>query len=152
MLKHNIVEILKSRNAKYVNGFKVNDLSRIILIEIFLANVRPVADKNHTSERQAKNLAKAISELSDYKCEIVWKIDDKLLEIEAATKTLIQAKFPEIINDAVFSFNNGATATVFISTLESIDQSVVEGIKSYTARSLKEFGLTCQLVTIIPPA
>lgn len=152
MLKQKIFELIETRKAKYVDALKINDLSRIILIEISLANLRPVADKNHTSEKQAKNLAKAISELSDYKCEIVWKVDEKLSEIEAATKTLIETKFPGIISDATLSFSDGTTASAFLSTSESIDQSVTENIKSYTARSLEEFGLTCKQVTIVPPA
>lgn len=149
---NDIQKFLKTRGAKFISAFRLNELSGTLLLEVPLDHIREKAGRGFTSKRQLSSLGRAIEEKFHLRVLVAVRDSEQLLGLESGLRSVLLHRYPNHVTDTYMSFPTGDTTLVWVVLKEPPDELMTREIQGHINSFLSDAGLTCENIEFLTPS
>lgn len=146
-----IAVFLKARQATYVSSFRVDELSKTVILEVPASLLRGKVGKGVTSKRQLAYLKRDLEVQFSLRVVITLREAQQLTDLESGLRAMLLRKFPEFISDLYMSFPTGDAAQAWVTIKQDPGETISQNIHRLINEFLADASLRSEGVEFVDP-
>lgn len=146
-----IAEFLKARHATYVSSFRLDELSKTVILQVPVNLLRGKAGKGVTSKRQLAYLKRDLEVHFGFRVVIALREAQQLTDLESGLRAMLLRKFPEYISDLYMSFPTGDAAQTWVTIKQDSGEVIGQRIHKQINEFLADAALRSEGVEFLAP-
>ncbi|MDH0144694.1 hypothetical protein [Aquipseudomonas alcaligenes] len=150
-LESEIEKILSLKSADYVKGVRINEIARVIFVEIPLGKIKGKVERGYTSRLQISKLCRLIQEKTGLRPIPVFLASPELAQLESGLQASLLLAHPDIVSDCSISFSAGNAANVTVILSDLLDERKLEAIRRHVREMILLASLTVDRIDFISP-
>lgn len=153
-MSYNVSEIqafLNTRQASFVSAFRLNEMSRSVLLEIPRDLVRSTSGDGFTSNRQLTFLSRALEKRFDLRVLTAFRDSQQHIDLESGLRAMLVRRFEGLVIDVRMSFPVSDHALVWV-TLGIAPDATSMKVREHVINFLMESKIVCDGIEFLSPA